>query len=165
MMISLVPPGTTVQIPSYSCTFPLPLPSYTALTDTVVHRDSRCFSPDPTAFWPERWLPQEGPKLAAARGLDFQLNTGAFIPFSHGMLSYPLISPLSCCLCRHSGPANCVGRALAMVEMRFVLAALIRRFDFALAPGFEPGDWTDNLGDAFAMTHGKLLAVVRARSS
>jgi hypothetical protein len=52
-----------------------------------------------------------------------------------------------------------------MVEMRFVLAALIRRFDFALAPDFEPEDWTENLGDAFAMTHGKLLAVVGARSS
>jgi hypothetical protein len=49
--------------------------------------------------------------------------------------------------------------------MRFVVAALVRRYDFTFAPGIEPNEWTDNLGDAFAMTHGKLMVVLNKRAA
>jgi cytochrome P450 len=48
-----------------------------------VHRDPRHFAPDPQAFWPERWT-AEGPKLAEARGAEFQLNKAAWMPFNYG---------------------------------------------------------------------------------
>jgi cytochrome P450 len=50
----------------------------------TVHRDPRYFFPDPNAFWPERWLPKEGPQLSKARGQEFKLNLGAYIPFNYG---------------------------------------------------------------------------------
>jgi cytochrome P450 len=128
----------------------------------AVHRDPRSFSPDPTAFWPERWLPQEGPKLAAARGLDFQLDTGALITFGHGTLSATCLR-LACLSSAYTGPTNCVGRAVAMNEMRVVIAALVRGYDMKLAPGFEPKDWTDNLGDRFVATRGKLMVEMKKR--
>jgi cytochrome P450 len=53
----------------------------------AVHRDPRYFSPDPDAFWPERWLSGEGPKLAEARGTAFALNQGAYMPFNYGPLA------------------------------------------------------------------------------
>jgi cytochrome P450 len=51
---------------------------------TSVHRDMRYFSPDPDAFWPERWLAGEGPKIAEARGQEFKLAQGAYMPFNYG---------------------------------------------------------------------------------
>jgi hypothetical protein len=53
-----------------------------------VQRDRRHFSPDPDAFLPERWLPDEGPKIAAAAGQEYKLNQGAYMPFNYGELSF-----------------------------------------------------------------------------
>ena len=80
-----------------------------------IHRDPRNFS-KPDTFWPERWLLAASPDSTAAaaqEGLNFVHDAQAFIPFSHG-------------------PMNCVGRALGLVELRAVLCALVRRFDFRL---------------------------------
>jgi hypothetical protein len=63
---SLVPVGTTCQIPTWS-----------------LHRDPRHFSPRPEEFWPERWLP-EASKLAEAKGEEFILNAHAYMPFNYG---------------------------------------------------------------------------------
>jgi cytochrome P450 len=62
-----------------------------------------------------------------------------------------------------SGPANCVGRSLALHEARTVLAAVVRRFDFAFAPGFESQDWLDQLKDQYILVRGKLRVVVTPR--
>jgi hypothetical protein len=51
----------------------------------LVHRDPRYFSPNPEDFWPERWLPGEGPKIAEARGQEFELFQGAYMPFHYGL--------------------------------------------------------------------------------
>jgi cytochrome P450 len=61
------------------------------------------------------------------------------------------------------GPANCAGRALALHEMRTVLAALVRRFDVVFAPGFEAKDWINQLKDHFLMIRGQLPVLVRDR--
>jgi cytochrome P450 len=110
----------------------------------TVHRDPRYFCPDPHAFWPERWT-AEGPSLTKARGEEFRLYKAAWMPFNYG-------------------PGNCVGRALAMHEMRAVLAMLVRRFDMHLAPGFNPGEWEDELVDGYILGRGPLPVVMNSRS-
>ncbi|TFY79311.1 hypothetical protein EWM64_g4697 [Hericium alpestre] len=62
------------------------------------------------------------------RWLSAENNTAAFIPFSHG-------------------PSNCVGKNLALMEMRMVVCALLQRFELLPAEGFER--WEDSLEDYF----------------
>jgi cytochrome P450 len=62
-----------------------------------------------------------------------------------------------------AGPANCVGRPLALHEMRTVLAALIRRFDIEFAPGFGKDDWLKQLKDQYVLVRGKLPVVLTQR--
>jgi cytochrome P450 len=67
---------------------------------------------------------------------------------------------------RHSrvlGPGNCVGRALALHEMRAALAMLIRGFDIRLAPGVTPDQWTSGLRDSFILVRGRLEVVLTER--
>jgi hypothetical protein len=33
---------------------------------------------------PERWLPEEGVKVAEARGQEYRLNQAAYMPFNYG---------------------------------------------------------------------------------
>jgi cytochrome P450 len=63
----------------------------------------------------------------------------------------------------HYGPANCVGRSLALHELRTVLSALVRRFDFSFAPGFEGSDWISQLKDQFILLRGELKVVMTER--
>jgi cytochrome P450 len=62
------------------------------------------------------------------------------------------------------GPTNCVGRALALHEMRATLSMFVRRFDFQFAPGFRAEDWTEHLTDKFVLHFGKLQVVLQARA-
>lgn len=87
--------------------------------------DPRCFS-RPDAFWPERWLAAaglgdseatcEGPEGAAGAAEDFVHDARAFEPY-------------------FVGPLDCIGRALAQLELRMVLCALLQRLAFAPARG------------------------------
>ena len=74
----------------------------------------RCadYWPEPDAFKPERWLV----------GADHELYPrvkGAWRPFEHG-------------------PRQCIGQALAMTEMKILLAMVIREFD--IEPAYEEYD-------------------------
>ncbi|KAL2154606.1 hypothetical protein VTH82DRAFT_3282 [Thermothelomyces myriococcoides] len=69
----------------------------------------------PDKFLPERWLDETGPM-----GLRFDKSRqGAFQPFS-------------------VGPRNCIGKNLAYVEMRLILARLIWNYDLAFADEETP---------------------------
>jgi cytochrome P450 len=70
-----------------------------------------------------------------------------------------LHSQLTICL----GPGNCVGRSLALHELRTVLAAVVRRFDARFAPGFKAQDWIDQLSDHYILVRGKLDVVLSKR--
>ncbi len=85
--------------------YPVPAGSDVMLWVYMTHHDPRFF-PDPHAFRPSRFSPEEEarrPKLA-------------FLPFG-------------------AGPRACIGKVFAMVEGRLLLATLARRFRFDLAPG------------------------------
>lgn len=139
----VIPEGNSVNIPTYA-----------------LHRDPRYFAPLPDTFWPERWIiaeensnfsdgsapgvsPEKNTLLETEEGdkapkRKITHNMSAFIPFSYG-------------------PRNCVGMRLAMLEMRIVLSLLVRKFDFAPAPGVDDLDkYEESMKDWFAISVGNL---------
>lgn len=70
-----------------------------------MQRDPRYFSPDPDSFNPERWLDK-----VSVGGEEYITVKEAFIPWSYG-------------------PANRAGKALAILELRFILGVVVRCFD------------------------------------
>lgn len=68
------------------------------------------YFPEPFAFRPERWMPEEAQpgELAKAKA--------AFATFSFG-------------------PRNCVGKGLAIIEIQIALAAVIHKYDFRQTKG------------------------------
>ncbi|KAJ7692153.1 cytochrome P450 [Mycena rosella] len=84
-----------------------------------MHHDARYFYPDPERFMPERWLADEDDAA-------FVLNQEAFIPFS-------------------TGPANCAGRSLAMLELRMVVAYVMQAFELRFADGYDKNRWEVDL--------------------
>jgi cytochrome P450 len=103
----------------------------------VIHRDPRYFYPDPEKFWPERWLQyRENP--------DITLDMAAFIPFS-------------------MGPSNCVGKPLAMAELRYVTTVLLTRFEMKFKEGWDVRSWEQNLKDRFTLVKGELMLEIGLR--
>ncbi|KAJ3537482.1 hypothetical protein NMY22_g5572 [Coprinellus aureogranulatus] len=126
-----LPEGTNVQVPPY-----------------VLHRDPRYFSPNPDAFWPERWLCQDsGPAID-----DSEPETttrvvherAAFIPFS-------------------AGPAACAGKPLALMELRYVTALLVHKFDMTFQDGFDAENWEAGLRDRLTLFRPPLVVDIRKR--
>ena len=105
-----------------------------------MHRDPANFSPSPESFLPERWLPGWGSGLRTGAGsgagagtaaaAGYVHNEAAFIPFSYG-------------------PMNCVGKGLAMQEMRAVVCALLHRFEIGFADSQEKGEYARAYEDAY----------------
>ena len=125
--MSYVPAGTAIDIPLYS-----------------LFRSSKYFNPDPDEFRPERFLTANTKGIRKkGQGTENEgfcttaKNFSAFIPFSYG-------------------PANCVGRSLAIIELRAVTALMIRHFDMKLADGYDPDTWQKELKDWYIMHVGAL---------
>jgi cytochrome P450 len=92
----------------------------------TLQRDARYFA-SPLAFMPERWT-DEAPSAV--------LDKRAFMPFS-------------------TGAYNCVGQKLAMMEIRTVMANLVRLFDMEFAEG-EDGTVERESQDVFTTNAAKL---------
>jgi cytochrome P450 len=71
----------------------------------AMHRSSRYWQ-QPSAFMPERFSPEN----------EKAIPRYAYLPFG-------------------AGPRVCIGNQFAMMEARLLLAAIVSRFDFAMAPG------------------------------
>jgi len=100
-----------------------------------IHRDARYFH-TPEAFLPERWFSKGAPAG--------EHNAAAFIPFSYG-------------------PAICVGRNLALMEMRMLLCWVLRRFRFSKAPGVDYGEWERKIRDWILLHQEPLVVTVSLR--
>ncbi|PHH83079.1 hypothetical protein CDD82_3614 [Ophiocordyceps australis] len=72
---------------------------------------------DPDSFLPERWLPSGHPRYDSRFDSDCKAS---FKPFSHGT-------------------RDCIGKNLALAELRFIIARLLFSFDYELQPGQQ--DW------------------------
>ncbi|KAG5342951.1 hypothetical protein C0989_005900 [Termitomyces sp. Mn162] len=122
-------------------------------TTTNVHnytlqRDPRNFSPSPEIFIPERWLTVDKqvalePQLFGNRHCVVH-KTEAFIPFSFG-------------------PADCIGRRLAMQELRMVVFAILQRFNLKFASGHNATSWEADICDYFVIRKPKLYVVLAER--
>ncbi|KAI0641498.1 high nitrogen upregulated cytochrome P450 monooxygenase 2 [Trametes meyenii] len=132
---NFVPGGTSLYMHTYS-----------------MHRDPRNFSPQTDDFWPERWLlaAKDGDATSAtpAENLDghgeFVHNDAAFNPFSHG-------------------PGNCVGKQLAMQEMRTVVNAIVQKFEVRLREGWDTRQYDEGFKDYFVTTRPAVPITLRAR--
>ncbi len=109
-----------------------------------LHRDARYFT-HPERFWPERWLIAEGLEGAPNKdGQSFVHDNNAFIPFSFG-------------------PANCVGKNLAMQEMRVVVCHIMHKLTLKLADGWDATEFEKVYKDQFVAEVGRLPVTVHQR--
>ncbi|KAL0060254.1 hypothetical protein AAF712_012964 [Marasmius tenuissimus] len=109
-----------------------------------VHYNPDNFSPNPQSFIPERWISEDSKVVFKDAPGPVTMKTDTFIPFSYG-------------------PANCVGKNLAMSEMMMLLTTLIQRFHFEFAEGFEWREWPKKKVDAFSTINEPLKVVVEPR--
>jgi len=115
-----IPGDTIVQVPSYT-----------------VFRDERAFE-DPDEFIPERWTTR--PELVKDKSV--------YIPFNIG--KYSEITPQwSNTTDTVLGPYACVGKRLAMLELRRVVAEILWRYDLTIAPGQTKAAFLDGKQDTF----------------
>ncbi|KAM5537036.1 hypothetical protein V8D89_009365 [Ganoderma adspersum] len=131
----VLPPGTVVWPHTYSH-----------------HLDPRNFAPYTTEFWPERWLLASGDLASSepsARGLSpsspgFRHDEAGFMPFS-------------------VGPMNCVGKTLAMQEMRTVLCAFLQRFRIKAEEGWDERTYEGNYRDYLTAQRPELPIILEVR--
>ena len=119
----------------------LPEGTNTFIPTFALQRDPRYFSPAPDSFWPDRWLSRDKRQSQAPAAGPEVLDLAAFIPFSYG-------------------PASCVGKNLALQEMRMMAALLVQKFNFEFAKGYDPSQWEGQLEDFYVRGHGKLPTVI-----
>ncbi|GJE86759.1 cytochrome P450 [Phanerochaete sordida] len=106
----------------------------------TIQRDPRNFS-HPSLFWPDRWLIASG---LLSHPEKIVHNSEALIPFS-------------------TGSRNCVGKNLALLEMKMVTCHILQRLEFRFADAWDPRQWSEDLEDVFVSRMGQLPVVVQAR--
>jgi cytochrome P450 len=101
----------------------------------ALYRDPRNFV-QPDEFIPERWLDREK---------ELVKRRDAFMPFS-------------------TGPYNCAGKGLAMMELRSVVSRVVGEFDIVLPEGFRGEEFFEEIKDHFtAGAPGVEVRFVRAK--
>ncbi|KAH8921381.1 cytochrome P450, partial [Atractiella rhizophila] len=100
-----------------------------------VSRDERYFD-RPHEFRPERWL--------ASRPTNEKLDTKASTPFNNGAYS-------------------CIGKSLAMEEMKMVIVVLLKRFEFKLPENFDDAMFLKSSKDFLTMSNPKLDVYIKKR--
>lgn len=102
-----------------------------------MQRDSRYFT-NPDDFIPERWNDEK-------RDPSWNHNPKAFIPFSMGQY-------------------GCVGKGLALLEMRLFLTEVFRYLDFEMSPAFDHRAFWVELKSFMGMVKSPLPLTVRVRN-
>lgn len=63
------------------------------------------------------------------------------------------------------GPYGCIGKQLALMEMRTVVSLLVSRFDVKLAPGEDGGKLLGKSRDAFTLRMENLNLIFEERKA
>ncbi|KAK7539453.1 cytochrome P450 [Phyllosticta citribraziliensis] len=126
----LVDPETGQEFPTAGCML--------SMVHFGPHRDPRYF-PDPHAFRPERWL-----KRPNSGGGSAELESDGNDPLPSPERSHPHAwRPFEV------GPRACIGQELAVVEMKIVLALMMRQFDVTSCYELEEGSEEKALMDKY----------------
>ncbi len=112
-----------------------------------MQRDARYFSPIPDDFWPDRWLSQE----------SYTLPSGEIIPPSNVVNTKGVFLPFSI------GSQNCVGKSVAMMEMRAILCAIVQQFDVKSGKGFRLNSYEESIKDVYITHRGPLFGNLTPR--
>lgn len=130
----------------------------TSSLDTLDH----CFE-RPEEFLPERWY--KYPQMVR--------DKRGFAPFSQGThIASFLLSQAHLCVSllhppalmpQRTGHYGCVGKNLALLELRFVFALLVQRYDIGFAPGEDGVRVWKEMKDQFTAALGRLELVFNVR--
>ena len=123
----------------HSCSY-VPPGTQVSVSLYTIHRDPRYFSPISEIFWPDRWLSQDSYVLPTGESISKEnivLNRGVFMPFS-------------------CGQQNCPGKAIATMEMKAVLSAIIHHFDFEPASRTSLKEYENSIADIYITHKGPL---------
>ena len=71
-------------------------------------------------------------------------------------MNSPYGQALSCILLIHIGAYSCVGKNLALMELRSVISAVVREFDISFAPGEDGTSVVAKAKDTFTLSPGDL---------
>ncbi|RDB27712.1 hypothetical protein Hypma_003306 [Hypsizygus marmoreus] len=99
----------------------------------TLHRDPQNFK-DPESFTPERWLP--GSKMTPH-------NHEAFAPFSYGL-------------------GVCIGKPVALYNMKLLTVRLLQGLDFSFAKGFDVNKFDSSYKEHNLWLHDPLVVEVKA---
>ena len=107
-----IPPGTTVSV-----------------MQCQIHVDERIFR-QPRAFQPERWFEDHGGRELDKYFLGVR-DQPAPLNLLRGLLNYSL-TPIPTQF--STGPRSCIGKNVAILEMKLLLYSRFRRYDLSLSP-------------------------------
>ncbi|EHK23948.1 uncharacterized protein TRIVIDRAFT_147960 [Trichoderma virens Gv29-8] len=144
--------------------------------NAVINETMRLHPPVPTTIY--RLTPPEGimigsvhvpgsiavmcPQYAVGRNETVYSKADSFIPerwyqFPDMIKDKNAFAPFS------TGPYGCIGKRLALMDIRQMIARLVWVFDFSFAPGEDGASFERNAIDAFMMTFGELRLTLRPR--
>ncbi|KAK0457763.1 cytochrome P450 [Desarmillaria tabescens] len=106
----------------------------------TMHRDPAHFGPLANYFIPERWIESENQK----NPLLSPCNHDAFMPFS-------------------SGYGSCVGKHLALQNIKILVSSIIHKFDIELKSGFDPIQFDKSYKEYGLWTHDALELMFKVR--
>lgn len=115
----------------------------------AVHRDTQHFSPFPDTFWPDRWLTQE----------TYVLPNGNHLPKEQLVTNREVFMPFSL------GPMICVGKNVAMIEMRAVVCAVVQHFELEIAEKACFESYEHDICEIFVTKRGTLPVHLKSRTS
>ncbi|KAL6896980.1 cytochrome P450 [Trichoderma evansii] len=144
--------------------------------NAVINESFRLYPPVPTQIY--RQTPSEGitiddvyipgsmsviaPQYAIGRNEAIYTDANSFIPerwyqFPDMIKNKDAFAPFS------TGPYGCIGKRMALMDMRQVIARLVWTFDFDFAPGEDSVAYEKNAVDAFILAFGDVNMTFRRR--